>query len=76
VLPPARRNRDIGIILATVSIAGAISPYVSGLFINAHPGPLGYDHALLLVAAVLGIGGLASFATLHPETSRRALAGA
>lgn len=74
VLPPARRNRDIGIILATVSIAGAISPYVSGLFINANPGPVGYDHALFLVGAVLAIGGLVSLATLHPETSRHALA--
>ncbi|BBD99874.1 MFS transporter [Sphingobium amiense] len=76
VLPPARRNRDIGIILATVSVAGAISPYVSGLFINAHPGAAGYNHALLLVAAILAIGGAVSFATLHPETSQRALAGA
>ena len=74
MLPPARRNRDIGIILATVSVAGAISPYVSGLFINANPGPVGYDHALLLVALILAIGGALSLAMLHPETSRRALA--
>lgn len=74
VLPPARRNRDIGVILATVSVAGAMSPYISGLLINASPGPAGYDHALLLVAFILAIGGAASFAMLHPDSSRRALA--
>lgn len=76
VLPPARRNRAIGIILAAVSVAGAISPYVSGLVIDAYPGPLGYDYALLLAAAALAIGGTASFAMLHPEASRRAFAAA
>jgi predicted MFS family arabinose efflux permease len=73
VMPPGQRNRTIGIIMSVVSLAGLAAPYLSGLLISGRSGRASYDHALLLAAGVLAIGGVASLALLQPEASRRRL---
>ncbi|MEV6204472.1 MFS transporter [Streptomyces sp. NPDC051771] len=63
--PPRRRGGALGTMNALVTTAGLIAPVVVGRLIDTQ-GDAGYETAVLLSAALLSLGALASFTLVDP----------
>lgn len=79
IAPPADRNRMVTTIFAVITVAGVLSPTLTGWAV-ARETASGWEQALLLQAMVAAVGGVVAFAMLHPgrtiERFEKRLAGA
>ncbi|WP_298283589.1 MFS transporter [Novosphingobium sp.] len=75
IIPTFHRSRIIIMLYAGITSAGLVAPWLAGRIIGTR-GIAGFDAALLLNAAVVGLGGLAAALLLQPERTALRLAAA
>ncbi|MFF8845301.1 MFS transporter [Streptomyces sp. NPDC015127] len=74
VVPPLQRGAVFGIVAATGTLPGLVSPYLTGhLLDSAASQNAGYTHAYLLSAAVMLVCGLVALVAIRPERDARRL---
>ncbi|MET7360480.1 MFS transporter [Streptomyces sp. NPDC005562] len=74
VVPPAQRGAVFGIVAATGTLPGLITPYLTGRLLDSAPSQgAGYTHAFLLSAVVMLACGLIALTAIRPERDARRL---
>jgi MFS family permease len=68
VAPPEHRNRMLVVIMSLTSLAGMVSPYITGLLIRQQ-GFAGYVPAIELNAAVVLVGAVIALVFLYPDAA-------
>jgi MFS family permease len=76
VSPDAQRGAMLAILNSIASIAGVLSPVVTGSLIQNTAGSIGsgYEHGFALSGALLAVGGIAGLLWVHPAQSLARLA--
>lgn len=68
VVPPRQRAAVLGLWYAGVSIASVVSPYVTGLIIDAAPShAMGYQQAFGLAGILMVVGGVVTALVVKPD---------
>ncbi|MEV6053945.1 MFS transporter [Streptomyces sp. NPDC052107] len=73
IVPARRRGGALGLMNAVVTTGGLIAPALTGHLVDTQ-GRTGYQHAVLLAAALLALGGTAAVTLIHPARDARRLA--
>ncbi|WP_431961022.1 MFS transporter [Actinacidiphila sp. bgisy160] len=73
LVPGRRRGGALGLMTAVVTTAGLVAPVLTGHLVDTQ-GPAGYRHAVLLVGALLLLGGTAAVTLIDPARDARRLA--
>jgi MFS family permease len=73
IAPAARRGGALGIMNGVVTTAGLIAPILVGRLVDTQ-GAAGYQHAVLISAVVLLLGGTAAITLVDPTRDRQRLA--
>jgi MFS family permease len=73
IVPARRRGGALGLMNAVVTTGGLIAPALTGYLVDTQ-GRTGYQHAVLLAAALLALGGTAAVTLIHPARDARRLA--
>ncbi|WP_086723254.1 MFS transporter [Streptomyces carpinensis] len=74
VVPPAQRGAVFGIVAATGTLPGLITPYLTGRLLDSAPTQsTGYTHAFLVSAAVMLVCGLVALTAIRPDRDVRRL---
>ncbi|MET8809927.1 MFS transporter [Streptomyces sp. NPDC004546] len=73
IVPARRRGGALGLMNAVVTTGGLIAPALTGYLVDTQ-GRTGYQHAVLLAAALLALGGAAAVTLIHPARDARRLA--
>lgn len=73
IAPAERRGGALGIMQGVVTTAGLIAPILVGRLVDTQ-GAAGYQHAVLISAAVLLLGGTAAVTLVDPARDQRRLA--
>ncbi|MFF7240060.1 MFS transporter [Streptomyces collinus] len=71
-VPARRRGGALGLMNAVVTIGGLIAPALTGYMVDAQ-GQAGYQHAVLLAAVLLALGGIAAVTLIDPARDARRL---
>ncbi|MEJ8848364.1 MFS transporter [Variovorax rhizosphaerae] len=76
VTPDAQRGAMLAILNSIASIAGVLSPVVTGSLIQSTSGDIasGYEHGFALSGVLLAVGGLIGLLWVHPQKSMVRLA--
>jgi MFS family permease len=69
VTPASRRGAVLALDNSIASAAGLLAPPILGYFIEAAPGPAGFEQGFALIGALLIAGGVIGFFTVNPERS-------
>ncbi|MFI1769366.1 MFS transporter [Streptomyces sp. NPDC020800] len=73
IVPARRRGGALGLMNAVVTTGGLIAPALTGYLVDAQ-GMAGYQHAVLLAAVLLVLGGTAAVTLIDPARDARRLA--
>ncbi|MEV8563893.1 MFS transporter [Streptomyces sp. NPDC051917] len=73
IVPARRRGGALGLMNAVVTTGGLIAPALTGYLVDAQGGA-GYQHAVLLAAVLLALGGTAAVTLIDPARDARRLA--
>ncbi|MGW1916781.1 MFS transporter [Streptomyces sp. NPDC002076] len=73
VVPARRRGGALGLMNAVVTTGGLIAPALTGYLVDTQ-GRAGYQHAVLLAAVLLVLGGTAAVTLIDPARDARRLA--
>ncbi|MFE2580574.1 MFS transporter [Streptomyces sp. NPDC059378] len=72
LVPARRRGGALGLMNAAVTTGGLIAPVLTGYLVDTQ-GSAGYQHAVLLAAALLLVGGTAAVTLMDPARDARLL---
>ncbi|MGW7527651.1 MFS transporter [Streptomyces sp. NPDC054783] len=70
IVPDRRRGGTLGLMNAVVTTAGPIAPALTGHLVDIQ-GRTGHQHAVLLAAVLLALGGTASVTLIDPARDAR-----
>jgi MFS family permease len=73
IVPARRRGGALGLMNAVVTTGGLVAPALTGYLVDTQ-GSAGYQHAVLLAAVLLALGGTAAVTLIDPARDARRLA--